>query len=108
MSKAELHKCGQTMPGEDPFSTSAQIVKINQNLEVETTNQNNRPTQNAVKIQSVPLPAVPQSNQNVPSTSQSQNQNGQNQRIMGRRSQGYSQVKKDNSIPKISVTSSDL
>ena len=43
----------------------------------------------------------------LPSTSQSnQNQDGaQNQRVQGRRFQGYTQVNKDKSTPKISITS---
>merc|ERR1719189_416136 len=42
----------------------------------------------------------------LPSTSPSQNQDvGQNQRVQGRRFQGYTQVNKDKSAPKISVTS---
>ena len=42
----------------------------------------------------------------LPSTSPNQNQNGgQNQRVQGRRFQGYTQVNKDKSTPKISVTS---
>ena len=43
----------------------------------------------------------------LPSTSQpNQNQDGaQNQRVQGRRFQGYTQVNKDKSTPKISITS---
>merc|ERR1712008_670153 len=43
----------------------------------------------------------------LPSTSQSnQNQDGaQNQRVQGRRFQGYTQVNKDKSTPKVSITS---
>ena len=42
----------------------------------------------------------------LPSASPSQNQDGgRNQRVQGRRFQGYTQVNKDKSTPKISVTS---
>jgi len=90
--------------------------------------------QKTVNIQGLPLPQVPSSSGNplgnpqkgpstsqlsaggmskklgvqvLPSTSQSnQNQDGeQNQRVQGRRFQGYTQVNKDKSTPKISITS---
>ena len=76
----------------------AEIVKINQNLEIETSSQSGS------DYSQRPLPEPPSHQNNLPSTSQS----GQNHQKNAQTSQGYTKVNKNKVLtPKISICDED-
>ena len=87
--------------------TPAEIVKINQNLEIETSSQSG--SDYSSNYSQRPLPTIPSHQKNLPSTSQPpQTQSGQNHQKKVGTSQDYTKVNKPKlTSPKISICDDD-